>query len=115
MIRNLFGRGERDEALEVGVASVAVSRANDSVQIVDVREPEEWHGGHIPGALHIPLGELAARRGQLDPQRSIVTVCRSGQRSLRAAKHLRQAGASDAVSMAGGMLAWERAGLPTTR
>jgi sulfur dioxygenase len=82
------------------------------VQIVDVREPAEFHGpvGHIPGALPIPLGSLQARIDTLDRGRPVVAVCRSGSRSARAVAILAQAGFSQVANLAGGMLRWRGEG-----
>jgi len=82
------------------------------VQILDVREPEEFTGplGHIRGAVLIPLGELAERAGQLARDRPIVTVCRAGSRSAQATVILREAGFSDVANLAGGMLRWRAEG-----
>ena len=79
-----------------------------AVQVLDVRAPHEFTGplGHIPGALLIPLPALAARSGELQPGRPVVTVCRSGARSARAALQLGQAGFSAVANLAGGMLRW---------
>jgi glyoxylase-like metal-dependent hydrolase (beta-lactamase superfamily II)/rhodanese-related sulfurtransferase len=78
------------------------------VQIVDVREADEFAGpvGHIPQARSIPLGELAARHGELSHDRPVVAVCRSGARSARAVALLQQAGFTDVANLAGGMLRW---------
>ena len=73
--------------------------------LVDVRQPDEFAQGHIPGARLIPLGELAGQLGELPKDRAIVAVCRSGARSANATLAMRQAGL-DAVNMVGGMLAW---------
>ena len=81
------------------------------LQILDVREDEEWVAGHIDGAVHIPLGELRRRIGELDAQRPVVTVCRSGGRAGRAADLLTSSGRRAAV-MNGGMQRWAREGLP---
>jgi rhodanese-related sulfurtransferase len=113
--RNSAGSGALDEAREVDVRHTAHARATGRVQIVDVREPDEWQAGHVPGAIHIPLGALAARRGELDPARPVITVCRSGNRSLVALDVLRDAGITDAKSLAGGMIAWQAAGQPVAR
>ncbi len=83
------------------------------VDFLDVREPSEWALGHIEGALWIPLGQLAARRGELDGKKKLVCVCRSGHRSNYAAALLRQAGI-DAVNMKGGMRGWKASALPIT-
>ncbi|MEX2240939.1 MAG: MBL fold metallo-hydrolase [Burkholderiales bacterium] len=79
-----------------------------AVQIVDVREPDEFNGplGHIEGARLVPLGALAARAGELDTEVPIVTVCRSGARSAQATVLLKQAGFEKAANLAGGMLRW---------
>jgi glyoxylase-like metal-dependent hydrolase (beta-lactamase superfamily II)/rhodanese-related sulfurtransferase len=79
-----------------------------SLQIVDVRAPHEFTGplGHISAALLIPLPELASRSGELQPGRPVVTVCRSGARSARAALLLAQAGFGAVANLAGGMLRW---------
>ncbi|APT81445.1 MULTISPECIES: rhodanese-like domain-containing protein [Corynebacterium] len=81
-------------------------------QILDVREGFEVAEGMIPGALHIPMGQLGSRLGDLDKDRPIIVVCRSGNRSAAVADALNQAGYT-ADTMAGGMTAWQRAGLPT--
>jgi rhodanese-related sulfurtransferase len=79
--------------------------------LLDVREDAEWRAGHAPGARHIPLGRLPAQIGGLPPRRTVVTVCRSGHRSARAAALLARQG-HEVVNLAGGMRAWARAGLP---
>jgi rhodanese-related sulfurtransferase len=86
----------------------------DSVQVVDVRERDEFDGplGHIHGATIIPLGELAARAGTLSRDRPIVTVCRSGARSAQAQVILNSVGFSDTANLAGGMLRWRAQGYP---
>ena len=83
------------------------------VDLLDVREPEEWELGHIDGARSIPLGQLQARWREIDPARKVVVVCLSGQRSNYAAAMLRQAGI-DAANLEGGMLAWQVDKLPIT-
>jgi sulfur dioxygenase len=86
----------------------------DSVQVVDVRERDEFDGplGHIHGATIIPLGELAARAGTLSRDRPIVTVCRSGARSAQAQVILNGIGFGDTANLAGGMLRWRAQGYP---
>ena len=85
------------------------------VQIVDVRETYEWDAGRIDGAVHVPLNELMAGRGpDLDPERAVVAVCRSGNRSELATLML-QARGFEAYNLAGGMEAWARRGLPFSK
>jgi rhodanese-related sulfurtransferase len=79
--------------------------------LVDVREPHEWQAGHAPRARHIPLGQLTVRLHELPAGRPVVTVCRSGRRSARAAALLARDG-REAHNLAGGMHAWASAGLP---
>jgi rhodanese-related sulfurtransferase len=81
--------------------------------LLDVREDDEWAAGHIDGALHIPMGELPGRFGEVadlaDASRELVVVCRSGHRSARVVAWLAQNGV-DAVNLAGGLGAWTSAG-----
>jgi len=79
--------------------------------LLDVREDDEWQAGHIDGAQHIPLGQLAGRIAELPTGRSIVAVCRSGSRSATAVRGLRQMGYT-AENLDGGVTAWSKAGLP---
>jgi rhodanese-related sulfurtransferase len=77
---------------------------------VDVREPREWKAGHLRMARHVPLSELALRMSELPRDRTIVVVCRSGNRSRVATLALRRAG-YDAENLEGGLKAWQAAGL----
>ena len=90
-----------------------VQDRHGELHILDVREDEEWAAGHIDGAVHIPLGQLPHRLGELDAQRPVVTVCRSGGRAGRAAELLTSSGRR-AVVMDGGMQRWARDGLPSS-
>jgi sulfur dioxygenase len=83
-----------------------------AVQILDVREPEEFTGalGHIKTAMLIPLGELAERTGELAKDRPIVAVCRAGGRSAQATNILQKAGFKDVANLTGGMLRWRAEG-----
>ncbi len=83
----------------------------DGAVLVDVREHDEWHAGHAPGAVHVPLATL---HPDVAPDAVIVAVCRSGSRSRRAVAALRRAGRR-AHNLAGGMHAWHRAGLGVVR
>ena len=78
------------------------------VQVVDVREPDEFDGplGHIPGAKLLPLGSLKQKTEELSKDRPIVMVCRSGARSAQATVLLKNAGFAKVANLAGGMLRW---------
>jgi rhodanese-related sulfurtransferase len=93
------------QALEEGPASI---------QIVDVRERDEFDGplGRIRGAKWIPLGELPARTAELARDRPVVAVCRSGARSAQASVLLSKGGFTDVANLAGGMLRWRAEGHP---
>lgn len=116
-IRNFVTTGTKapNANLEVDVRHTADARVAGSAQIVDVREPSEWAEGHIPGAIHIPLGDLPRMAVTLDRARPVITVCRSGHRSLVALDPLREEGITSARSLAGGMKAWQAAGQPVER
>ncbi|HEY4711265.1 MAG TPA: rhodanese-like domain-containing protein [Dehalococcoidia bacterium] len=74
--------------------------------LLDVRQPEEYEDGHIPGAMLIPLGELEARQEELERDKKIITYCRSGHRSMAAAIALCGLGFKDVHTMEGGILNW---------
>ena len=88
-----------------------VQAKRQDIQVLDVREDDEWAAGWIEGAVHIPLGELDRRVSELDPNRLIVTVCRSGRRAGKAAELLSGAGLHAEV-MEGGMTQWAEDELP---
>jgi rhodanese-related sulfurtransferase len=83
--------------------------------VVDVREMDEWSAGHVPGATHIPLGQMAFRQAELPRDAEILLFCRSGNRSGLAAQQLRRVGFSRAINVRGGLIAWQRSGLPLER
>ena len=95
-------------AIEVTIADLAQQLGNGAY-VLDVREDDEWASGHVPGATHIPLGQLEARIGEVEDGGRVWVICRSGARSLRGADIL-FANGIDAVSVAGGTLGWIDAG-----
>ncbi len=89
-------------------------RANEHAVLLDIRNPNEWaEDGRIEGAKWIPMYELP-RRAQKELPRDVpvVVYCAHGVRSAVMARYLRGLGFSNVIDMAGGLLAWERAGLP---
>src|SRR5438105_6781816 len=97
------------EALHDGMASGA------DVQVIDVREDWEWALGHIAGAVHIPLGELPRRLGEIDVARAVAFICHLGGRSEMATRFARQHGFSRAANVPGGMDRWESRGYRVER
>ena len=87
--------------------------AREEIELVDVREPDEWQAGHARGARHIPLGQLPASLAELPPDRPVAFVCRSGGRSKVATELAARQGV-DAHNVDGGLKAWQRAGLELT-
>lgn len=87
-----------------------LERRLGEVFLLDVREPEEYHHGHVPGAVNIPQADLATRLDEIPRDRLIITICQAGMRSLRAAQFLKQQGFENVVSGAGGTDAWVGAG-----
>lgn len=80
----------------------------EQLTIIDVREDEEVAAGMIPGAVHIPLGELPERHDQIQQADEIILVCRSGNRSGKAFGYLESLGFKGLKNMSGGMLEWEK-------
>ena len=79
--------------------------------ILDVREPWEYQMGHVSGAVLIPLGQLAGRVAELDPEQPVAVICQSGSRSQSAAALLGQKGFKKVYNVLGGMSAWQMHGL----
>ena len=96
---------------EIDPKNAAARVASSSNVLLDGPEPDEWEAGHIAGAVHIPLGQLDARVGDLPTDRGIIVVCRSGGRAGKATTALRESGYG-ARNLTGGMQAWEAADLP---
>jgi len=87
-------------------------RSGEGITVVDVREPEEWGQGHIPGAKHIPRGVLEYRAASDLPDSGarIVVHCAAGGRGALAAKTLQEMGYTDVANMEGGLGAWRERG-----
>ena len=94
---------------EIDIEEFAAVRG--SGLLVDVREPDEYVAGHVPGAVLIPIGQLANRMRELDKSSPVFVICASGNRSSAMTDLLRAAG-FDAASVAGGTGAWARSGRP---
>jgi rhodanese-related sulfurtransferase len=96
---------------EVDIAAFADRHAGGAT-VIDVREPDEYVSGHVPGAVLIPLGEVPERVSEVPEGETVYLICRSGARSMRAGDVLAAEG-RDVVNVAGGTMAWIEAGHPT--
>jgi rhodanese-related sulfurtransferase len=111
MLSNLFQR-----VATIDVADAARRLEAGEIVLVDVREAGEWHGGHVPGARHIPLAAVPGTIDELARHgKPIAFICGSGHRSRMACATARGLNVATALNVDGGMHAWQRAGLPTTR
>ena len=103
-----------DFARTTQLSTGEVLRRAAETQVLDVRSDKEWAGGHIYDAIHIPLGELGTRMGELADDRETIVACGSGYRSSIAASLLQASGFRRISSMNGGMAAWDKQELPVT-
>ena len=97
----------------VQLSTREVAAREHDTQVLDVRSDQEWASGHIQEALHIPLGDLQSRLGELSKDSAMIAVCGSGYRSSLAASVLQREGFGKISSMDGGMTAWKQQQLPT--
>jgi glyoxylase-like metal-dependent hydrolase (beta-lactamase superfamily II)/rhodanese-related sulfurtransferase len=125
-VRNLGGylhggmtswRAERRKVGRIERLDVRELHSRDgALQILDVREENEWREGHIPGSLHVPYHDIHALPAGLDPAKPVAAICASGQRSAVAASLLKAYGADDVIHVVdGGVGTWERLGFPIER
>lgn len=95
-----------------GLVNITGAELNQRLQrrekliVVDVREPDEFRSGHIPGAVNVPLSRLEAGAQQLDRSAETILVCRSGNRSVTAFHRLKRMGFTGLKNLPGGMMAW---------
>lgn len=94
-----------------GLPSTEARAVPEGAFVLDVREPDEWCAGHVPGAVHIPLNELPVRAAEIPQDVDVYVICRSGGRSAHATMALNRAGWR-ATNIDGGMYAWAAAGRP---
>jgi len=96
----------------IAVGDAASQVKQGTITIVDVRSRVEWDAGHLPGALHIPLGELPQRVEEVPSSGAVAVQCRTGGRAAIAASVLQRLGRTNVVKLDGGYLAWQAAGHP---
>jgi rhodanese-related sulfurtransferase len=104
------GPAPEEKMREIDVDRLEELMAEGAV-VVDVREPMEFAQAHVPGATLIPMGRLTERLDELDRAAPVLLICRSGHRSAVMCEVLAGHG-FDAINVAGGTLAWIRAGKP---
>jgi rhodanese-related sulfurtransferase len=107
------------EEAKAGIKTISAAEAyaifgKSGVIFLDVREPDEFNAGHIPGAINIPRGLLESRVGEqiTDKNTTIVVYCRSGVRSALASATLVKMGYKGILNMDGGWKAWQKEGYP---
>ena len=98
---------------EIDVEELAQRRAQGQL-VIDVRQPDEYEEGHVPGARSIPLGDVPARLDEVPTDRPVLVICQSGGRSMKAVEFLRARG-HDATNVAGGTRAWVESGREIVR
>ena len=107
-----------DPAYDAHVTQVAGAKAAalvaSGIRVLDVRTPEEFAEGHVPGAVNIPISDLEARLGDVPKDRTVIVYCESGRRAGRAEKLLAGSG-RDVRHLEGDMAAWRKAQLEIER
>lgn len=112
----LFGWNQLQAAEDVDVQQAQVM-VQQGALLLDVREQSEYDEVHAPNVMLIPLGQLPARMNELTSHKDqvIAVMCHSGRRSAKAVKLLEEAGYNRLSNVNGGIVAWEKAGLPVVR
>ena len=118
------GRDNSGQEPRAGVPSISAREAcarvrdadaPDAPLLVDVREVWEFEDGHAQGAVNVPLSAFRQRWNELPRDRDLLMICHVGERSLMAARFLRQQGVERVANVEGGTDDWEAAGLPMAR
>ena len=124
-VASVIGRGALDAWIADGRALATVAQTSPveaarmlergDVTVIDVRAPDEWSAGHLPGVRNIPLGHLAERVGEVPTDRPVVVHCQGGGRSAIAASLLEARGVRNVLNLTGGFGAWRQAGFPVAQ
>jgi rhodanese-related sulfurtransferase len=106
--------GAAGSRVTTGEATTLINR--EDAQVIDVREPTEFAGGHLLGAKNIPVARFGERSADLDKlkDKPVIVCCETGIRSAKAVKELQKLGFRRVFNLDGGMAAWSKAGLPVT-
>jgi len=107
--------GELEKVRQLDASQLEELTRKDDVLVIDVRGPDEWRRGHLPGAIHIPLAALPDRIRELDASIPIVLQCKGGGRSSIATSYLQAHGVADVSNLAGGYEDWVNSGHPVDR
>ena len=106
------GGGQVEQVAQASASGIAARVTSGEVTVVDVRSAAEWAHGHLPGALHIPLGVLSERVAAIPSHKPVVLQCQGGSRSAMAASVLLSHGVRDVINLRGGYDEWRREALP---
>jgi rhodanese-related sulfurtransferase len=98
--------------IDVGAANAELADVGRRPLVVDVRERDEFAAVRLPDVALIPMSEFAERHAELPKDRRLLVMCAGGTRSAAATSFLLRSGWTDVANVAGGITAWERAGLP---
>jgi rhodanese-related sulfurtransferase len=110
------GAGDPGEAPAISVTELQTRRQSAAAPVViDVRTPDEYASGHIPGALNIPLEEIAARISEVEAPNGVALYCMMGPRARKGEAALLAAGYRSVLHVEGGFAAWQAGGLPVER
>jgi hydroxyacylglutathione hydrolase len=107
--------GEPEQVPQLDPSQLNDALKKRKVQVVDVRAPDEWKRGHLPGAIHIPLAALPDRVGELDASVPIVLHCKGGGRSSIATSFLQSQGIGDVSNLDGGYESWLAGGFEVVK
>ena len=108
-------QGEPEKLRQVDASGAAASSEKSGAVIVDVRAPDEWRKGHLPGALHIPLAALPDRIDEIDADRPVIVHCKGGGRSAIGSSFLQLMGRRDVANMKGGYESWVASGFEVVK
>ena len=105
-----------DEAPSIASLELSARQGSGTAPVViDVRSPEEYATGHIPGALNIPFDQVAERISEIDAPHGVALYCMVGPRARKGEAALLSAGYTSVLHLEGGLAAWQAAGLPVER
>jgi rhodanese-related sulfurtransferase len=100
----------REPFTRIDVNAAKEKASSGDVQVIDVRTPGEYAGGHVPGAINIPHMSVVSRKGELATDKELVFICQMGQRSALACEFAAALGFENLYNVEGGTEAWIKAG-----